>query len=681
MRCFLLLALAFVLPPPAAAKADVRHQKGDLYDVTFTFTPQIAPSTVSLAGTFNNWRKDELILQPDGAGAYRLELSLPTGRYAYKFVLNGEIWNRDPDNPSQEPDGFEGFNSVLRVGDAASSPAAAAKLADGRIVEDSVLHRQTIEFCEWVPKERLVVLRLRTAHDDVERVLLRGPFERPLERVYSKDAHDYWETTVPEPPSRFEYAFELVDGSTRSVAGPFVFDASSAPSLDAPDWAADAVFYQIFPERFANADPGNDPPGAETWGGNPATGNFFGGDLEGIARNLPYLKRLGVTALYLNPIFLSPSNHKYDTADYLKVDPHLGGEAAFERLAAAVHQAGMRLILDGVFNHSGDRFWAFQDAVKNGAKSRYADWYSFRGFPVTQSPPNYACWWNFGHLPKLNTANPEVREHLLGVAAHWLKRGADGWRLDVPNEVPHDFWPEFRNRVRKAKPDAYLVGEIWNDALEWLGGREFDAVMNYVFRSAVLAYFASGELSLEDFDARLLEQRHRYPRASLPAQFNLLGSHDTKRLWSAFSGNVERLKLAVFFQMTCLGAPVVYYGDEIGLPGEKDPDCRRCFPWDARGQDASLLEHYRKLIAIRNSSVELRRGDFKTVHLDARRDVYAFLRRGSDRAVSIRSPELRTACYGLLPPSAAFGRSLRITFLIRRATRTEDLASAREIGS
>ena len=265
--------------------------------------------------------------------------------------------------------------------------------------------------------------------------------------------------------------------------------------------------------------------------------------------------------------------------------------------------------------------------MKKGAASPHAGWYTVRSFPVTQDPPNYACWWGFGHLPKLDTNNPAARRHLLETGTVWLSKGASGWRLDVPNEVPHGFWKEFRKAVRGARPDAYIVGEIWEDGLPWLGGDEMDAVMNYPLRKAVLDFFGPKGGTVREFHETLLEQRHRYPRSSLPVQFNLLGSHDTPRFATVFKDHRPAQTLPVLFQMTYLGAPVIYYGDEVGLAGEKDPDCRRTFPWDPELQDGLLRERYRNLIRLRLRRPELRRGSVEPLLIDEAAGVYAFGRR------------------------------------------------------
>ncbi|MGE5599366.1 MAG: alpha-amylase family glycosyl hydrolase, partial [Bacteroidota bacterium] len=241
-----------------------------------------------------------------------------------------------------------------------------------------------------------------------------------------------------------------------------------APGEFPPRWVYHTVFYQIFLDRFANGNRGNDPPSTVPWGSPPDRENFFGGDLEGLIGRLDYLAALGVGGIYLNPIFLSPSNHKYDTQDYLLIDPHFGNLRAFGEMLDAAHARDIRVLLDGVFNHTGDKFWAFQHALREGERSPYAQWYYCHGFPLRQHPkPNYECWWGFPSLPKLNVAHPGVLNYLTQVVSFWTTLGIDGWRLDVPNEVPFFFWRYFRHLVRGLNPEAYLVGEIWDDGRPW----------------------------------------------------------------------------------------------------------------------------------------------------------------------------------------------------------------------
>lgn len=396
-----------------------------------------------------------------------------------------------------------------------------------------------------------------------------------------------------------------------------------------PEWVKDAVFYQIFPERFFNGNPHNDPPGTQPWGSKPELFNFMGGDLDGVIQKLPYLKDLGINAIYFNPIFEAPtSNHKYNTADFMKIDPAFGDINTFKRLIAQAHALGIKIVLDAVFNHSGDTHWAFRDAEKNGPQSKYWNWYLFHGFPVVKEPrPNYESWWGHATLPKFNEYNPEVREYLLQVAEYWTKLGIDGWRLDVPNEIRDmNFWREFRTRVKRINPDLYIVGEIWGDGSPWLQGDQFDAVMNYQFREHVLNFVFEDKINVDQIDWGLEGLRKRHPDSVTYSMFNLLGSHDTARMINMAKGDLNRVRLAVLFMMTYVGAPVIYYGDEIGLPGEMDPDCRRAFPWDPAQQNLELRNYFKRLIQIRHQYPVLRRGIFRSLmrHNDNR--TFAYLR-------------------------------------------------------
>ncbi|MBI5474050.1 MAG: glycoside hydrolase family 13 protein [Ignavibacteriae bacterium] len=399
-----------------------------------------------------------------------------------------------------------------------------------------------------------------------------------------------------------------------------------------PAWVKDAVFYQIFPERFANGEPSNDPPNVEPWGGVPKSKNYFGGDLQGIIDHLDYISSLGVNCLYLNPIFWSNSNHKYHATDYLKIDPQFGDEETFKRLVDECHKRNIRIILDGVFNHTGVEFFAFADIKKNGAKSRYVKWYNVHSFPVgPPSKPNYECWWGYGDLPKLMTHNPEVRKHLFDVTEHWMKLGIDGWRLDVPNEIPHPFWSAWRKLVKRLNPEAYIVGEIWDDATPWLKGDQFDAVMNYRFRNACLDFFINKKTKPSQFNSQLKKIRSSYaPQVNYALQ-NLLGSHDTERLLTLCKDDRELMKVMWLFQMAYVGAPMVYYGDEIGMSGGKDPGCRGTMIWDEAMQDQNLLTTMKQLIAIRNDNPVLRRGDFDAFLVDDVNSVIGFIRTSSDK--------------------------------------------------
>lgn len=522
-------------------------------------------------------------------------------------------------------------------------------------------HAQETPYVER-PHENTVAIRFRAKSSDVTGVLLelRG---RPgsgacaavaMEPYAIEGGFTQYRAEVAASGGLLAYRFLLqLDGAAAASRGAvrtvwhtpsgeftrepdpeswYTLDVSRLRVFETPEWVHDAVFYQIFPDRFANGDPSNDPVGTRPWGEAPARDNFFGGDFQGIIDKIPYLRDLGITAVWLNPIFQSVSNHKYDTADYLRVDEAFGDLAKFRELVASLHASGIRVILDGVFNHTGDEFWAFQDIVENGPASPYVNWYHVHDFPIRRHPkPNYEAWWGFADLPKLNMGNPEVRRYILDVAAFWMREvGIDGWRLDVPNEVDHSFWKVFRDHVKSVNPDAYIVGEIWRDGSPWLKGDEFDAVMNYVFRDAVLDFFARRKTSTSELAASLEKLKAGYPAQAGAALLNLLGSHDTERVLTAFEGDRRRMVPAIVFQMTFPGAPMVYYGDEVGMTGEKDPGCRGTMVWDERLQDRELLGIYRRLIHLRRSSAALRRGDMRWLLVDDPTRTFAFVRRSGD---------------------------------------------------
>jgi len=430
--------------------------------------------------------------------------------------------------------------------------------------------------------------------------------------------------------------------------------------IDTPDWVRDAVFYQIFPDRFASSDRVVKPGPVEPWDTPPTLYGFKGGDLPGVVERLPYLAALGITALYLTPVFASASNHRYHTYDYLQVDPLLGADAALRELLDAAHARGMRVVLDGVFNHTGRGFWPFHHVVENGAASPYRNWFHFdqaaldRGVPILAypgaenragGPPvrdevrrdgrslqrlGYEAWWDLPALPKVNTDDPAAREFILSVAEQWIRFGADGWRLDVPEDIDDPaFWAEFRRRVRAINPEAYLVGEIWHVAPDWLKGDRFDALMNYPLAEAILSFAGAGHfnepvLRAHDqygpnvhpmdgpaFAARLETLMTAYDPNVVAVQLNLLDSHDSPRFHTLVGGDRASYRLAMLLQATLPGAPCIYYGDEIGLEGGLDPDNRRSFPRDETAWDREVLEYVRASLALRRDEAALRRGSFR----------------------------------------------------------------------
>jgi neopullulanase len=461
---------------------------------------------------------------------------------------------------------------------------------------------------------------------------------------------------------------------------------------DVPAWVRDAVFYQIFPDRFASSDRVAKPGPMEPWDAQPTNYGFKGGDLLGIVEHLDHIQELGATALYLTPVFQSASNHRYHTYDYLAVDPLLGGDAALRELVDAVHARGMRIVLDGVFNHTGRGFWAFHHVLETGAGSPYRNWFHWDEAGLAAgNPPNaypagrlrtgvaddgpapwdvdrssesqtamqrlgYEAWWGMPALPKLNIGEPAVREYLWGVSEHWLRFGIDGWRLDVPAEIQdRSFWQEFRRRCRAVNPEAYFVGEIWHVDPDWVSGDRFDALMNYPLAESIIGFVGGqalnetllrshheyGRVTRIDggtFASRVGELLRSYAPETTAVQLNLLDSHDTPRALSLLGGDRAAMELATLLQASLPGAPCIYYGDEVGVEGGIDPDSRRSFPWDPARWDQELYGSMRGSLAARHELPELRSDEVTVVSTSGR--ALAFRRGAEGRvAVAVNSDE------------------------------------------
>ncbi|WP_040950192.1 alpha-glycosidase [Gorillibacterium massiliense] len=491
--------------------------------------------------------------------------------------------------------------------------------------------------------KRTIHLRFRTKRNDVEHVYVaagdkydwgRTYREKEMLKTASDALFDYWEVAFRPKYKRLTYGFKITAGNEtewmtengitsyqpQPPGGYFEFPYIHAIDVfTPPEWAKNAVFYQIFPERFCNGDPSNDPENVEPWGSAPTYTNYMGGDLKGVQDHLDYLQDLGVNAIYFTPLFESPAYHKYDTLDYKKIDPAFGTNEQLKELVDECHRRGIRVVLDAVFNHSSENFFAFKDVREKGEQSKYADWYHIHEFPVQVKDgiPTYDTFGFFGAMPKLNTANPEVKKYLLDVARYWIGDiKLDGWRLDVANEIDHHFWRDFRSVVKEANPDAYIIGEVWNDSIAWLLGDQFDSVMNYPFSSKVLEFFANGNLDGFSFANSMGYLLMRYPQQANEVVFNLLCSHDTDRALTRCGEDKRKLKLAVVFLMTYMGTPCIYYGDEIGLKGGNDPECRRCMEWDPKKQDHELYDFYKLMINLRKNNQVLRSGQFHFLKAD-----------------------------------------------------------------
>jgi cyclomaltodextrinase len=471
--------------------------------------------------------------------------------------------------------------------------------------------------------------------------------------------------------------------------------------MTTPDWVKDAIFYQIFPDRFAKSD--LNPASSmqfEAWDSAPTHHGFKGGDLYGVIEKLDYLQDLGITAIYFTPVFASAANHRYHTFDYYNVDPLLGGNDALKKLLDEAHKRNIRVVLDGVFNHASRGFWQFHHVLETGGASPYKDWFHFDNerlngqkhwgaYPTPHeqkalhnedslSAIGYRAWWNLPALPKFNTDTPAVREFLFGVAEYWMKLGIDGWRLDVPGEIDDDeFWREFRRRVRAINPDAYIVGEVWHEAQRWLQGDQFDAVMNYLFTAVSLSFFAGSHLNMDVISAAggLKDRVHNinahdfanevdrilnlYPPDITASQLNLLDSHDMPRFLSCVNGDKNSIKLAWLLMFTISGAPCLFYGDEIGIDGKHDPECRKAFPWDESKWDKDLLNYAKDCISLRKKHDSLRRGDYKRIYAEG--EVMAFMRSYQNENVTVAfnvSDEEKTVELSELSkkPSVLFGK-------------------------
>lgn len=418
--------------------------------------------------------------------------------------------------------------------------------------------------------------------------------------------------------------------------------------IQTPDWVKHAVFYQIFPDRFAISQQPRKrllkSASWEAWDDMPTLQGYKGGDLWGVLEQLDYLQNLGINAIYFTPIFQSASNHRYHTHDYYQVDPMLGGNEAFRELLEACHQRNIKVVLDGVFNHSSRGFFFFHDVLENGPHSPWVDWFKIEGWPLSayngEFPANYVGWAGNRALPVFNHDNPEVREYIMEIAEYWIKEGIDGWRLDVPFEIKTPgFWQEFRDRVKAINPEAYIVGEVWEDSREWLDGTQFDGVMNYLFTAPTIAFTAGDRVDMEqvqdrsyhpypplfaaEYAEKIQELLELYPWEIQLTQLNLLASHDTARLISIAGGDRDSCELATLLLLTFPGAPSIYYGDEVGLPGRLDPDSRRGFPLEAHWEH-DVLDYHRKLIALRHAYPALRTGSYQVLFAQAA--VYVFAR-------------------------------------------------------
>jgi len=706
----------------------VRSRRDGGWDVRFTLRAADASGAKSaqVAGSFTGWQGQAISMTRGADGGYSADAVVPDGRHAYKFILDGSRWIADPANPARADDQNGGFNSVLSLGAGAGLDPSSARLGDGRIDGSAFAHRPE-RATDRARGTGGWSLRARTLAGDVQSVALAhgGPAgsPRPMARAGRDGPFDVWEVMLPVTEGApFPYTFVLEDGSV-TVRDPKTYSLDpSAQGFRTPDWAKDAVWYQVMVDRFRNGDPSNDPAGTIPWkhdwykpfgkeGHDGQTfykhfvfSRFGGGDLQGLRQKLPYLRELGVNALYLMPMFQASTPHKYNTTSYIHVDEHFGSKGDYAKAALnedildpstwtftptdrlflefirEAKSMGFRVVIDGVFNHVGTGHPAFQDCKQRGRSSRFADWFDITSW----EPFKYEAWWGFSELPvfrkdpEKGLSSASARKHVMDITRRWMdpdgdgdpRDGVDGWRLDVPNEVPLPFWHEWCREVRRINPDAYIVGEIWERADQWLDGRAFDAVMNYEFAKPAVQWVIDRNLRIKpsELDRRLAELRVAYPAESTYAMMNLVDSHDTDRVASmalnpdrpynqqnreqegakydpAKPGEPERRKqrLLALLQMTYVGAPMVYYGDEVGMWGSNDPNNRRPMLWPDLGPwedpresiDQAMHAHYREVIALRNAHPALRTGSFRTVLADDAQDTWVFLREKGNEQVLV----------------------------------------------
>ncbi len=503
-------------------------------------------------------------------------------------------------------------------------------------------------------------LRLKTAKGDCAGINVRfkniydhtsSPSKKRMNLVATDQYNDYYEVKITEPGKRFKYFFDITDHSgfvwNFSFNGftpycdsfkeyffyPYLFEEEVVSS---PEWARTGLIYQIFIDRFHNGDKSNDPPQCQDWNSPPNSESFYGGDFKGILDKLEYIASLGVTILYFNPIFLSDTNHKYDTIDYYKIDPAFGTVEEACELVRKAHRLGMRIILDAVFNHCSNKNELFLDVVDKGETSKYYNWFSIEGPKVETCPPNYDSFAGLvPQMPRLNTSNPEVAEYCIHTAIYWTKvLDIDGWRLDVADEVSHVLWREFRHQLRMIKSDLFILGEVWNRATPWLMGDEFDSATNYKFKNALLAFTQDCSRSQTEFWNEASKNEMNYRSTTLPYLVNLVSSHDVKRVLTELNDNEDLVRLVIGIILTYPGIPLLYYGDEIGIKGGEDPDNRRTMKWDEKDQNTTLLSFVRRLGNLRKSTEALTAGTVEQIR-DLPLRVLGFTRNAASECFSM----------------------------------------------
>ncbi|MBP2098245.1 glycoside hydrolase family 13 protein [Enterococcus rivorum] len=539
----------------------------------------------------------------------------------------------------------------------------------------AILHRPDSEYA-YLYEENNFHIRLRTKKGDVQTVnVIKGdPYlitedkwyldSEPMKLLTTTEQFDYWLIETNAAFKRLQYAFQLIgkDGEEVFYGDRGLFDFSEKviakaenyfrmpyfqeiDRFKAPKWVKETIWYQIFPERFANGDSSNDPEGTLSWKSkeHPGREDFFGGDLQGVIDHLDYLVDLGINGIYFCPIFKAHSNHKYDTIDYYEIDPDFGDKELFRRLVDEAHKRGIKIMLDAVFNHMGYESPQWQDVVKNQEKSPYASWFHIHSYPVAfgtngneegAKTVSYDTFAFTPRMPKLNTANPEVQDYLLDIATYWIKEfNIDAWRLDVANEVDHHFWKKFYQETVAIKEDFYILGEIWHSSQSWLTGDEFHAVMNYAYTETIENFFVEQSISATKMISGLNEQLMLYRQQTNEVMFNMLDSHDTARLLTIAEEDKAVAQMTLAFTFLQHGSPCIYYGTEVGMTGENDPDCRKPMIWEKELQDQEFLAFTKELIQLRKQYQEvLSSGTLEFIQADDEKEFIGF-KRENDKQV------------------------------------------------
>lgn len=494
----------------------------------------------------------------------------------------------------------------------------------------AIYHSMDKRYCFALSKGNFLI-RIKTKKNDLKRVVLHYRDKYlPIHIVDTRQTinmtkvatdrfNDYYEARISFDVICLRYFFELEDyeGLVKYYGNYFFYDEElnnndrmfDCPQnlreeevFDIPKWAQNKVVYQIFPSRFATDKEVDD----KLWYKAPI--HFMdqlGGNLRGIINHLDHMKELGIEVMYMTPIFKSNSTHKYDTIDYYEIDPSFGTKEDLKELVLKAHDMGIRVILDGVFNHSSPEFFAFKDVMEKEERSEYKDWYYIDGFPLKMKrgeKPNFLCFAYYYGMPKLNLQNPDTAEYFINVGKYWINEvGIDGWRLDVGDEVSHSFWKKFRKAIRAEKEDALIIGEIWHYAGDFLEGDEWDTVMNYQFYLSTIDFVADEKITATEFLEDMGFMRGNLHPDCYNTLLNLIDSHDTARFMHLCGNKLSKLKLAAALQLLNPGMPMIYYGDEFGMKGGPDPDCRRGMLWDEKRQNRNVFEWYRSLIAIRKT--------------------------------------------------------------------------------